>query len=81
LRESGCLSVSFCIEIYVSELFWVRVLILCATVFGVLDFLTWSPSSFPQRGVCWKLCPLKGSCCGADYLFSLLSEGTRAPAL
>jgi hypothetical protein len=57
------------------ELFLVMVLISCAPVVGVLiSFPSWSSRSLPQRGVCWICYPLQGSCCGANDLFSHLTE-------
>jgi hypothetical protein len=38
------------------ELGLARVLIPYASVVGLLSFFTQSPSSFPQKGVCWKSC-------------------------
>jgi hypothetical protein len=64
------------------ELLLVRVLIPCSPVvggFGVF-FLSLCSTSVPQRGVCWLCYPLQGSCCDADHLFSLLSEGAGFPA-
>jgi hypothetical protein len=48
------------------ELFWLRVLIPCAPVIGVLSFFSWSSSSVPQTGL-WC------SCYVGDCLFYPLS--------
>jgi hypothetical protein len=64
------------------ELFLVMVLISCAPVVGVLiSFPSWSSRSLPQRGVCWICYPLQGSCCGANDLFSHLTEVAWVPTL
>jgi hypothetical protein len=76
--ESGCLAVSFCVEIYTSGVvlgYGFNILCPCIWCFEVFFSFSWSSSSVPQRGVCWICCPLQGSGCGADYLFSPFSEG------
>jgi hypothetical protein len=41
------------------ELFWVRILISCAPVVGVLNFFSWSSSSFLRKGYAGNVTPVR----------------------
>jgi hypothetical protein len=71
--ESGCLAVSFCVEIYTSGVVFSRVLIPYAPVVGVLWFFFFFSFLVLQQcsseRACRISCLLQGSCCVADFLF------------
>jgi hypothetical protein len=81
LRDSGCLAVSFCIEIYATGVIFGKGFNPLCPVLGVLSFFFCTSRSSPQTGVFWKCYPLQVSYCDVDYLFPPLSEGAGIPAL
>jgi hypothetical protein len=56
--ESGCLAVSFCVEIYTCGVGFGYGFNLSSPYSCCFEFFSsWSSSSVPQRGVCWKIIP------------------------
>jgi p-aminobenzoyl-glutamate transporter AbgT len=63
------------------ELFLVRVLNTCASVFGVLCVFLQVLQQFSSDRSMLEMLPLAAFLYGAVYLFSPLSEGARVPTL